>query len=81
LYTAADETDDFSDEAYIKGDSFQQVADQIEKYSNGLLITKQFGLNTRNIKYGYLREVYISNFPKLTSNDFYRICEKRSFCF
>jgi hypothetical protein len=81
LYTAVNEEDPFSDKYYIKGKSIQQVLNQIEHFSNGWINTSQFGLCTQNIKYGYLREVNIKNFPELSSKDFAQICESKCISF
>jgi hypothetical protein len=78
LSTAAKENDPFTDEFYIRAESIQQVFKQVEKYSNGLISTNLFGLCTRNIKYGYIREVNLNNFPEMSHKDFAKICERKS---
>jgi hypothetical protein len=77
LCTAVKEDDPFTDEFYIRGESIQQVFKQIDRYSNGLISTNLFGICTRNIKYGYIREVNINNYPELSSKDFAQICESK----
>jgi hypothetical protein len=81
LYTAVKEDDPFSDKYYIKGRSLQQVVKQIDQFSNGWINTRQFGLCTQNVKYGYLREVNINHFPELSSRDFAQICESKCISF
>jgi hypothetical protein len=81
LCTAVKEEDPFLNEYYIKGKSIQQVLNQIEQFSNGWINTSGFGLCTQNIKYGYLREVNINNFPELSSQDFAQICESKCISF
>jgi hypothetical protein len=81
LYTAGDEEDQFSNEFYIKGRSTRQVLKLIEQFSNGWIHTSLFGLCTRNIKYGFLREVNLNHYSDLSSKDFAHICEGRCVSF
>jgi hypothetical protein len=78
LSTAVKEDDPFTDEYYLRGKSIQQVYLQIERYSNGIISTNLYGVCTRNIKYGYIREVNLNNYPELCHKDFAKICEKKS---
>jgi hypothetical protein len=77
LYTAVKEEDPFSMEYYIKGKCKHQVLRQIQEYSNGLLTTSHFGICTRNIQNGYLREIQLNDFPELSPKNFSLICESK----
>jgi hypothetical protein len=77
LSTAVKEDDPFTDEFFIRGESIQQVYTQIERYSNGMITTNLFGFCTRNITFGYIREINLDNYPELSSKDFAQICEKK----
>jgi hypothetical protein len=77
LSTAVKEDDPFTDEYYIRGESSEQVYTQIDRYSNGMISTKLFGLCTRNITFGYIREINLENYPGLSSKDFAQICESK----
>jgi hypothetical protein len=81
LYTTVDEEDLFSNVFYIKGKSTRKILTQIEQFSNGWINTSQFGICTRNIKYGFLREINLNNYPELSSNNFGQICESKCMSF
>jgi hypothetical protein len=78
LSTAVKKDDPFTDEFYIRGESIKQVYTQIERYSNGMITTSLFGLCTRNITWGYIREINLANYPGLSHKNFAQICERRS---
>lgn len=81
LHTAVSEQEHFTTEFYIKGKSKRQVYNLIEQYSNGTIITSKFGICTRNIKYGFIREVQLNDYPDLSPKDFADIIERKCISF
>jgi hypothetical protein len=79
LTVAVDEQSSFSHEYYIKGKELDKVVSQMMKYSNGILSTDKFHLYTQNIKFGYVREINLQEFPHLDSREFALINERNSY--
>jgi hypothetical protein len=77
LTVAIDEHSSFSHEYYIKGQELDEVVRLMMKYSNGILSTKKFHLCT--IKFGYVREINLREFPHLESREFALINEKKCY--
>jgi hypothetical protein len=63
LYTV---NEDSISECYLKGKSFEHIEDRINVYSDGIISTNKWSLITSNIEFGYLREVNLLEFPKLS---------------
>jgi hypothetical protein len=76
LYTLED---NYIHESFLKGKSYEHVFEKIQHYSNGILSTDKETLITSNISYGYLREVYLKEYPTLARRDFVYIDEENSF--
>lgn len=79
IHIAIDDEDDFSNEYYITGKSIEHVSETIKKYSNGYLSTNIFNLVTSNIKYGFIREINLQDYPDLSPCDFAQISNSRSY--
>jgi hypothetical protein len=76
LYTLEDNS---IHESYLKGESYDQVFEKIQYYSNGILSTDKETLITSNISHGYLREVAVKEYSTLIKIDFVYIDEENSF--
>jgi hypothetical protein len=79
LTVAIDEQSTFSHEYYIKGQELDAVVRLMMKYSNGILSTSKFHLCTHNIKFGYVREINLREFPPLDSKEFALINERKCY--
>jgi hypothetical protein len=79
LTVATDEHSPFSHEYFIKGQELDEVVRLMRKYSNGILSTNKFNLYTPNIKYGFVREINLREFPHIDSREFALINERKSY--
>jgi hypothetical protein len=79
LTVAIDEHSSFSHEYYFKGLELDEVVRLMRKYSNGILSTNKFHLCTQNIKFGFVREINLQEFPHIDSREFALINERISY--
>jgi hypothetical protein len=79
LTVATDKHSPFSHEYFIKGQKLDEVVRLMRKYSNEILSTDQFHLCTHNMKYGFIRELHLREFPHLDSREFGLINERKCY--
>jgi len=68
-------------ENYLKGESFKEMEDKIQKFSNGRICTNKSSLYTYNIPLGFLREINLNFHPELSETDFEVINENKCYDF
>jgi hypothetical protein len=66
-------------EYYIKGENMDYILGQMEKYSNGLLVTSKESICTYNAISMFVRQIDLKHFPNLSKNDFAVINERKSY--